>query len=151
MTLLAHCAGVFGLYDKPLFVVHYDHFVNFMGGIAAAWICFDLIKPGGHGNPRQRLVWTATVFVAALGVCALVQIVEHWCAGLLGSGEGLFRFGGLGDTLKLDIRMYTAEARAGAWENQANDLHFALLGSVSAIIFRQLTLTIQRRFKGLPT
>lgn len=146
LSLAAHLLGVFGFYDQSPLPTTYDQFTNFVGSIASAWIAYDLLKGQFKGSFINSLYLIVLVVSISAGITSLVHAIEYWGFSLYGGGDGLFRFGGLGDTTQPTPIIYTQQSLAGAWTNQALDRQAGFMGAFSVVFVRTLASTISKRF-----
>ena len=75
------------------------------------------------------------IFLAALGVGSLIEETEFLGFLKFGTGEGLLKFGGLGDTPLNDEMLRDIDIIGGGWINTMWDLTYNSLGALFGVIF----------------
>lgn len=136
-SLIVHNLGTFGFYaNPPLFNIPYDYITHILGIFSATiiianFLSFSLIKSKKFKfNDFTVLI---VVFLAALGIGALVETMEF--AGYLvwGQGEGFFQFGS-GDYTEINNIDFLTQIVGGGYFDTMEDLICNIVGALSAVI-----------------
>ncbi len=107
ILLILHSSS---LYGSNLFGLQFENLLHFMGGFTIAIITDRLFKEKSSKIKRFTLL-----IIFALGIGAIIEIVEWSGYHILGEGEGLFYFG-VGDE--------------DSWNNTIIDLIFNASGAI---------------------
>ena len=132
LALLFHDFGVFGFYNKSPLYFQYDNLTHFIGGIALGIFFINFFKKNIDG----KLLIIFLALLSALGVGAVVEIIEYSGYLYLGQGDGFFYFGGKGD-------LGRRNSITGAWANSSIDMVLNLVGGIIGII----SYLIYKKFK----
>ncbi len=122
--LLPHMLGTFNFYTTNPLGIRYDHYTHFLGAFAVSLVIYNaLIK--NYAISRFNL--GVLTFLSTMGLSALVEISEFLGWIFLGEGQGMFFFGGAGDSTII-------AGVASEWFNASMDLVFNSLGAIIGII-----------------
>ena len=89
----------------------------------------------------------ALIFLASLGVGALIEQMEYIGYLKFGTGEGLLRFGGLGDTTVNEEQLRAMDIIGGGWINTMIDLNYNFLGSLIGLVIMHIANKLKYRNK----
>ncbi|MEK6847051.1 MAG: hypothetical protein AABY16_02700 [Nanoarchaeota archaeon] len=138
-----HLSGVFGWYNQSPFIIQYDHLTHLVGLFAIAAVVFDIMKIYFGKSKFTNFMLLAMMFLASLGIGSVVEQVEYIGYLKFGTGAGLLRFGGLGDTVLNDENLRAMDIIGGGWINTMLDLNYNFLGALFGILF----MYIANKFK----
>ena len=138
IALASHNAGVFGWYNISPLPIQYDHFTHFIGLFSVSLVIFNALKKYFTKNKVTNFLLMLMIFFASLGIGALVEQTEYIGYLQFGTGAGLLKFGGLGDTPgEGDLRQM--DIIGGGWINAMTDLNYNFLGALVGIILMYFT------------
>ncbi len=140
-----HLSGVFGWYNQSPIFIQYDHVTHFVGLFAVAAVVFDLMKIYFGKNRFANVMLLVMMFLVSLGVGSVVEQVEYLGYLKLGTGAGLLKFGGLGDTVFNEENLRDIDIIGGGWINTMIDLNYNFLGAVMGIMFMYITNKLRRK------
>jgi len=123
LYMVMHASGVFDAYNLVVFSIPYDKIIHFVGFAIIAMIFCRWF----YIQPRAKLFFI--VFLAAMGLGAIVEIGEYAGFVILGEGDGFF-FYGAGDGISLSPE----EKFKGSWENAMTDMIANMLGVFAGLI-----------------
>jgi len=83
-------------------------------------------------NKVERII---IVLLISLGIGSLIELIEFIGYLKLGVGDGLFYYGGIGDT---GVNLRAMDAVGGGWLNTMWDLVYNLFGSLLGIVLRKI-------------
>lgn len=135
LALLFHDLGVFGFYNASPIVIQYDHFTHFFGLFAISIIIFNLLKQYFTKSNVTNFIILLVMFASSLGIGSLVEQVEYIGYLKFGTGPGLLRFGGYGDTPFNESDLRAMDIIGGGWINTMLDLNYNFLGAIIGAIF----------------
>jgi len=135
LGIVSHLSGVFGFYSSSPLLIQYDHLTHFLGLFAVSIIFFNFLKKFFSENKINNILIMIIIFLAALGVGSLIEETEFLGFLKFGTGEGLLKFGGLGDTPLNDEMLRDIDIIGGGWINTMWDLTYNSLGALFGVIF----------------
>ncbi len=147
LAFAAHNAGVFGWYNISPFIIQYDHLTHLIGNFAAVIIIYRTTEKFFSSRKLQNLLLLVFMFLASLGVGALIEQVEYIGYLKFGTGEGLLRFGGLGDTTVNEEQLRAMDIIGGGWINTMIDLNYNFLGSLIGLVIMHIANKLKYRNK----
>ena len=144
LALLFHDFGVFGFYNKTPILIQYDHFTHFFGLFAVSILIFNIFKQFFKKSKITNLILILFVFISSLGIGSLIEQTEYLGYLRFGTGQGLLKFGGLGDTPFDDKNLRAMDIIGGGWINTMLDLNYNFLGALIGTI----TMYLINKFKS---
>ncbi len=145
LALLFHDFGVFGFYNVSPILIQYDHFTHFFGLFAISVIIFNLLKQQFTNSKLANLLLIFIMFTSSLGIGSLVEQVEYIGYLKFGTGPGLLRFGGYGDTPFNEADLRAMDIVGGGWINTMLDLNYNFIGAFAGI----LVMYLINKFKSI--
>ncbi|MBW2969655.1 hypothetical protein KY309_02630 [Candidatus Woesearchaeota archaeon] len=143
---LLHACGIFGWYNISPVPIQWDHLTHFFGTLPFALLFFRWAGQWMDAKflTKKNLLLVIVVFFAAMGVGAMVELIEFLGYLSLGFGEGALMFGtgdgiaGLGGTDLID-------ALGGGWINEGWDFVFNTFGILSGMFLMIILKIINRK------
>ncbi|MEK6854815.1 MAG: hypothetical protein AABX73_01195 [Nanoarchaeota archaeon] len=132
---MLHLSGVFGWYNQSPFIIQYDHLTHIVGLFGIAAVVFDIMKIYLVKSKFVNFMLLAMMFLASLGIGSVVEQIEYLGYLKLGTGAGLLRFGGLGDTVFNEEILRAMDIIGGGWINTMLDLNYNFIGAFIGILF----------------
>ena len=129
LGMMSHNLGVLGWYNQSPFIIQYDHITHFVGFIGVGMFLYEYLKVF---NKVERII---IVLLISLGIGSLIELIEFIGYLKLGVGDGLFYYGGIGDT---GVNLRAMDAVGGGWLNTMWDLVYNLFGSLLGIVLRKI-------------
>ncbi len=145
LALLSHLSGVFGFYNNSPILIQYDHFTHFIGLFATSILIYNLMEKYFTKNKYSNFFIILIIFFTSLGIGSLIEQVEYIGYLKFGTGAGLFKFGGLGDTIINEENLRDIDIIGGGWINTMLDLNYNFIGSLAGIIFIYLINKFKQR------
>ena len=143
LALTLHNLGVFGFYNISPLKVQYDHITHFVWLFPVSLIVFNFFKPYFSNNKLKNLLLLLFILTSSLGVGALIEQTEYIGYLKFGTGPGLLRFGGLGDTFN-EENLRAMDIIGGGWINTMLDLNYNFLGALFGVILMYFTSLIYK-------
>ena len=128
-SLLFHDFGMFGFYNKTPIIMQYDHFTHLFGMFAVSVVIFSMFKQFFKKSRMINFILILFIFVSTLGIGSLIEQIEYIGYLRFGTGQGLLRFGGLGDTPFDEKNLRAMDIVGGGWINTMLDLNYNFLGA----------------------
>ncbi len=128
LAMASHDAGVFGFYSNSPIPIQYDHFTHFIGMFAVSLLIFNLFKKYFSSSKLNNVLILIMVILASLGIGSLIESIEYLGFLKFGTGPGLLKFGGLGDTITEET-LRDIDLIGGGWINTMEDLIYNFLGA----------------------
>lgn len=127
---ITHAMGVFGWYSINPGPIQYDHITHLLGSIGIALITYRFISQFMDEKPftKKNLLLLGTIFFAASGVGAIVELSEFLGYLFLGFGDAGALFFGAGDGVIGLEGTDLMDAIGGGWINLGWDLTYNTLG-----------------------
>ncbi|MFH1592481.1 MAG: hypothetical protein ABIB47_03895 [Candidatus Woesearchaeota archaeon] len=135
---VSHLSGVFGWYNASPFILQYDHVTHLVGLFAISAVVFDILKPYFGKKRFLNFVLLLMIFFASLGIGSIIEQVEYVGYLKFGTGAGLLRFGGLGDTPFNEENLRAMDIVGGGWINTMLDLNYNFLGALAGTLVMYL-------------
>ena len=132
IAMLLHNLGVFGFYAHTPILIQYDHVTHLVGMFAVSIFLYNYLEK----KKLSKVTLILLVFLATLGVGALIEQIEFTGYLSLGKGEGLFYFGGTGDTGVsglIEQNLQDIDELGGGFLNTMWDLMYNFFGAVIGI------------------
>ena len=126
VALIFHDLGIFGFYNQSPFIFPYDNLTHFLGGFSLTILFLNYFSKFSNKNFNKYFLFLAS-FLCALGVGAVIDLVDYFGFLFLGEGQGVFYFGGTGDLINNNL--------GSAWINSSIDNLFNLIGALIGIMF----------------
>jgi len=143
---LLHAGGIFGWYHISPIPIQWDHITHFFGAFPYALLFFRWMKQWMDEKffTRKNLLLLIAVFLAAMGVGAVVELSEFIGYLALGFGEGAFKFGA-GDSVVGASDLI--DLVGGGWINEGWDFIFNTIGIIVGMGI-MMTIQLVKRFKN---
>jgi len=143
---ILHSCGIFGWYHISPVPIQWDHITHFFGTLPFALLFFNFLSQWADTNffTRKNLLLLMTVFVAAMGVGAIVELSEFLGFLSLGFGDGAFMFG-TGDGVAGFEGTDLIDAIGGGWINEGWDFVFNTIGILFGITIMLLSKLIIKK------
>jgi len=135
IAFMLHLSGVFGWYNVSPIFIQYDHLTHLFGLFAITVLVFDTLKIHLGKSKFGNFLLLLMVFLASLGIGSVIEQVEYVGYLKFGTGAGLLRFGGLGDTPFNEENLRAMDIIGGGWINSMLDLNYNFIGALAGIIF----------------
>jgi len=148
LAFVSHLSGVFGFYNKSPLPLQYDHFTHLIGLFAISILVFNAIKSYFSKSIFHNGIVLLFMFFCSLGIGAVVEQIEYIGYIRLGTGAGLFKFGGLGDTPFNEELLRPMDVIGGGWINTMLDLNYNFLGAIIGIILMYSINTYKLKKQG---
>ena len=145
LALAAHLSGVFGFYNITPISMQYDHFTHFFGLFAVSTAIFHFLEPLFSWSKKNNFLVFMMILFCSLGIGAFVEQVEYVGYVSLGTGPGLFQFGGLGDTPFTEENLRVMDMLGGGWVNAMLDLNYNFLGAFIGTLLLYLIYTFKSK------
>ncbi|MBI2499403.1 hypothetical protein HYV88_04135 [Candidatus Woesearchaeota archaeon] len=145
LGLVSHLSGVFGFYSSSPLLIQYDHFTHFLGLFAVSVIFFNFFKKFFSENKINNFLILIVIFLTSLGIGSLIEETEFLGFLKFGTGEGLLKFGGLGDTPSNEGMLRDIDVLGGGWINTMWDLVYNSLGALFGVIFMYIVYIYKRK------
>ncbi len=128
---ISHAVGIFGWYHISPIPIQWDHVTHFFGAFPFALLFFRWMEQWMDAQiiTKKNIMFLITIFLAASGVGAMVELSEFLGYLKFGFGDGLFRFGP-GDGLEGKTGSDLIESLGGGWINEGWDFIFNTTGIV---------------------
>lgn len=130
IAIMTHLSGVFGWYNQSPFPIQYDHLTHLAGLFAISIILFQYMEQYFTNKKFNNLSIIIIIFLASLGIGSLIEQTEYIGYLKFGTGAGLLRFGGLGDTPFTEENLRAMDIVGGGWINSMLDLNYNFLGAL---------------------
>jgi VanZ family protein len=141
--LILHSFGIFGWYYISPIPIAWERITHFFGILPMAMMFYKWMSQFMDTKlfTKRNLFAIITVFFAATGVGALVEVGEFVGYLTLGHGEGALMFGP-GDSIGgSDV----INEIGGGWINASWDMIFNALGAITAIIIMLFTRLLYKK------
>jgi uncharacterized membrane protein YjdF len=144
-SLIVHNLGTFGFYaNPPIFNIPYDVITHILGFftvtiVIANFLSFSLTK--SKKFKFNDFIVLMMIFLAALGIGAIVETMEFTGYLVWGQGEGFFQFGS-GDLNNADL---LTQVVGGGYFDTMGDLICNMVGALSAVILFWMTFFIFKK------
>ena len=138
MALALHTSGVFGWYGASPFFIQYDHITHFVGLLVVSILVYNFLSQYFTKNKVHNFIILVMILLVSLGIGSLVEEIEYIGYLKLGTGQGLLRFGGLGDTPFDDENLRAMDIQGGGWINTMIDLNYNFIGALSGTLLMYL-------------
>jgi len=140
---ILHACGIFGWYHTAPIPIAWERITHFFGILPMAMMFYTWMSQFMDAKlfTRKNLFLIITVFFAATGVGALVEVGEFVGYLTLGHGEGALMFGdgdGLGGS---DV----INEIGGGWINASWDMIFNIFGAITGITMMLLTRLLYKK------
>lgn len=145
LGLVSHLSGVFGFYSLSPLPIQYDHFTHFLGLFAVSILFFNFFKKYFSENKKNNFLILVAILLVSLGIGSLIEEIEFLGFLEFGTGEGLLKFGGLGDTPLNEKVLRDIDIIGGGWINTMWDLTYNFLGALSGVIFMYFYYLYKRK------
>lgn len=145
---ILHSFGIFGWYNISPIPIAWERITHFFGILPMAMMFYNWTSQFMDAKlfTRKNLFMIITVFFAATGVGALVEVGEFVGYLTLGHGEGALMFGP-GDSIEGFGGSDVIDEIGGGWINASWDMIFNSIGAIAAIII----MLFARLFYKKPT
>ena len=126
---ILHACGIFGWYSTSPVSIQWDHVTHFFGAFPYALVFYRFFSQWADAKwfTKKNIVLLLTVFLAATGVGAVVELSEFVGYLQLGFGEGVFQFGP-GDGVAGLTGSDLVDAVGGGWINEGWDFVWNTIG-----------------------
>ena len=139
LAFASHLMGIFGWYNVSPIPLQWDHVTHAFPMFAFTLFFFQFMRP--HlGKFWSSKTWGIfiLVFLAGLGVGAVVENIEFAGFMALGFGEGALFMGGLGDGFPENPDPETLKEFGGGYINTELDLIWNAIGALAAMFVMSL-------------
>ncbi len=134
LSLMVHNLGAFSFY-APLFGIPYDNITHILGLFSATLVIANFFSFGLAKSKKfhsKDLLLFLMIFLAGLGVGALIESMEYGGYLLWGRGDGVFQFGS-GDYDGLNTTDKLTQIVGGGYFDTMDDLVHNMLGDLCAV------------------
>ena len=138
LSSILHLSGVFGWYNKSPFPIQYDHLTHLVGFFAVSVMLYQAFEKNFTKSKFNNFSILFIILFSSLGIGAFIEQTEYFGYLKFGTGAGLLRFGGLGDTVLNEENLRAMDIIGGGWINTMLDLNYNFIGAVSGIILMHL-------------
>jgi len=144
---ILHAGGIFGWYHISPVGIQWDHITHFLGALPFAILFYRFMEPWMSTRffTKKNLLILITIFMAATGVGAVVEISEFVGYLQLGFGDGAFMYGP-GDGIVGLEGSDLVDGLGGGWVNAGWDFLYNTFG----IIVGMLLMISIRLFRKKP-
>jgi hypothetical protein len=146
LSFIVHNMGAFTFY-APLFGIPYDVITHILGLFSATLAVADFFSFGFTKSKKfhsDDAVLLLMIFLAGLGIGALVETMEYTGYLMWGQGEGFFQFGS-GDYEGLNTTDKLTQIVGGGYFDTMTDLIHNMIGGMLAIILFGLNFFLLKR------
>lgn len=138
ISSILHLSGVFGWYNKSPFPMQYDHLTHLVGLFAISVTLYQAFEKNFTKSRFHNFSLLLIILFSSLGIGAFIEQTEYLGYLRFGTGAGLLRFGGLGDTTVNEENLRAMDIIGGGWVNTMLDLNYNFIGAISGIILMRL-------------
>lgn len=135
--LILHSFGIFGWYHTSPIPISWERITHFFGILPMSMMFYTWMSQFTDAKlfTKRNLFAIITVFFAATGVGALVEVGEFVGYLTLGYGEGALMFGDGDSVGGSDV----IDTIGGGWINASWDMIFNIFGAITGIIIMLCT------------
>jgi len=133
-SLLVHNMGAFSFY-APLFGIPYDNITHVLGLFSVTLMIANFFSFGFTKSRKlctKDFVLFSMIFLAGLGIGALVETMEYTGYLVWGQGEGFFQFGS-GDYQEVNTTDKLTQIVGGGYFDTMDDLIHNIIGGACAV------------------
>ncbi len=143
---ILHACGIFGWYHTSPLPIQWDHITHFFGTMPYALLFFNFFGQWADAKwlTKKNILLLASVFLAAMGVGAIVELSEFVGYLSLGFGDGAFMFG-TGDGIAGMEGTDLIDAIGGGWINEGWDFIFNTIGILFGILLMIISKLLVKR------
>jgi hypothetical protein len=144
--LILHSFGIFGWYYISPIPISWERITHFFGILPMAMMFYQFASQFMDTKlfTRKNIFLIITIFFAATGVGALVEVGEFIGYLTLGHGEGALMFGP-GDSIDGFGGSDVIDEIGGGWINASWDMIFNAFGAATAIAIMLLTRLLYKK------
>ena len=134
LSLIVHNMGAFNFY-APLFGIPYDNITHVLGIFAATLMIANFFSFGLTKSKKfhsKDFMLFIMIFLAGLGIGAIVETMEYTGYLVWGQGEGFFQFGS-GDYQGVNTTDKLTQIVGGGYFDTMDDLIHNIMGGVCGV------------------